>query len=188
MAARLLEESLPEFAFNGTEADYEQTALEIGFGSGEHLLQYAKANPRTLCLGAETFRSGIAKLLGKLRAKRLENVRVFGGDALDLLADLPNDSLAKLFILYPDPWPKRRHRKRRLVNRQFLEESCLRVLKPGAELLVVTDWLDYVRQIHEGVDETRFRFAPPPPPIATRYRQKAAKEGRESVAIRLIKL
>lgn len=164
--------------------------LEIGFGNGEHLLGYARTNPQTLCLGAETFKNGIAKVLRAIGAEGLTNLRLFAGDTLDLLARLPNDCLDEMFILYPDPWPKKRHHKRRLINADFLQNACLRTLKSQAELLIITDWQDYAEQIRKLTAETNFALSSPPPNelgIASRYLQKARREGRRSNAFNLTK-
>ncbi len=161
--------------------------MELGFGRGEHLLSYAAENPRTLCLGAETFKNGVAGLLKAVKEEKRENIRVFWGDGLELLARLPGECLNEIFILYPDPWPKKRHHKRRLINPEFLQGPCLRNLKPGGRALIVTDWADYARRITEAVDKESFFCKKAKPNVATRYRQKAVKAGRESFAISLTK-
>jgi tRNA (guanine-N7-)-methyltransferase len=116
--------------------------LEIGFGGGEHLAAQAAANPDTLLLGAEPFLNGVASALRHIDEAGLGNVRLHAGDARDLLAALPDGALARVFILFPDPWPKARHHKRRLIQPAFVAELA-RVLAPGGRVRFATDWADY---------------------------------------------
>ncbi len=116
--------------------------LEIGFGAGEHLAEQAARHPAHLLLGAEPFLNGAASALRHLDERALSNVRLHVGDARDLLTVLPADSLARIFILFPDPWPKARHHKRRLIQPEFIGE-IVRVLAPGGRLRFATDWADY---------------------------------------------
>lgn len=117
--------------------------LEVGFGAGEHLFQLAAENPTAGLIGAEPYESGVAKLLTKLANKPLNNVRIYEGDGRDILAVLPDVSLSRFFLLFPDPWPKTRHHKRRFLQMEMLEELA-RVLKPGAELRFATDDKSYL--------------------------------------------
>jgi tRNA (guanine-N7-)-methyltransferase len=116
--------------------------LEIGFGGGEHLASQARRRPDVLFLAAEPFLNGVASALRHIDEAGLENVRVHAGDGRDLLAALPAASLARMFVLFPDPWPKTRHHKRRLVGAPFIAEAA-RVLRPGGRLRFATDWADY---------------------------------------------
>ena len=109
--------------------------LEIGFGGGEHLVHQAARNPGVTLIGAEPFINGVAMLLGKIRRAGLTNVAIHPGDARDLMDVLPDASVAKAFLLYPDPWPKRKHHRRRFVTPEHLEPLA-RVLAPGAEFRV----------------------------------------------------
>ncbi|HEY5070869.1 MAG TPA: tRNA (guanosine(46)-N7)-methyltransferase TrmB [Caulobacteraceae bacterium] len=122
--------------------DADQVWLEIGFGAGEHLAAQAARRPDVLMLGAETFVNGVASALRHIEASGLENVRIHFGDARDLMAILPDKSIDRLFILFPDPWPKSRHRRRRLVQGHFVEEAA-RILKPEAAIRFATDWSEY---------------------------------------------
>ena len=108
-----------------------QTWLEIGFGGGEHLAAQARAHPDVNFLGCEPFVNGMAKLLAAIEHERLDNVRVWDDDVTELLPTLPDASFDRVYILYPDPWPKRRQRKRRLVSDEMLE-TLARVMKPGS--------------------------------------------------------
>ena len=160
--------------------------LEIGFGGGEHMVHQAVQNPDVAIIGAEPFINGVAMLLGKLRAARAHNVAIHPGDVRDLMDVLPDASVSKAFLLYPDPWPKTRHHRRRFVTPEHLEPLA-RVLAPGAEFRVATDIADYVRQTLEEVPRRGFAWEAEGPAdwrepwddwAPTRYEQKALREGR----------
>lgn len=160
--------------------------LEIGFGGGEHLVHQAVQNPDIGLIGCEPYINGVAMLLGKIRRAEAENLRVYPGDARDMFDVLPDASISKAFLLYPDPWPKARHHRRRFVTPEHLEPLA-RVLKPGAELRVATDIPDYVRQTLEQVPKHGFTWLAESPSdwrtpwedwLSTRYEQKALREGR----------
>lgn len=160
--------------------------LEIGFGSGEHVVHQAEANPDVGLLAVEPYINGVATLLGKLRKSPASNVRVHAGDARDLMEVLPSGSVEKAFLLYPDPWPKARHHRRRFVTPEHLE-PLHRVLTPGAEFRIATDIPDYVRQALEEVPKAGFVWEAERPEhwrrpwgdwLSTRYEQKALREGR----------
>jgi tRNA (guanine-N7-)-methyltransferase len=110
-----------------------EVRLEIGFGGAEHLIAQAAANPDCGFIGVEPFINGMAKALAAMDARGLTNIRLHHGDAVDLLAWLPDASLAKVYLLYPDPWPKRRHWKRRFVQERTIAEIA-RVLRPGGRI------------------------------------------------------
>jgi tRNA (guanine-N7-)-methyltransferase len=161
--------------------------LEIGFGAGEHLAAQAAAHPEVDVIGAEAFVNGVASLLGHLEARGLGNVRVHFGDARDLLEVLPPASVARVFLLYPDPWPKPRHHRRRFVSPENLA-ALARVMAPGSELRIASDIPDYVAHALAALAEAR-AFEPlvagPPDWLApwpgwpgTRYEAKALREGR----------
>jgi tRNA (guanine-N7-)-methyltransferase len=124
--------------------------LEIGFGGGEHLLWQARTHPDAGLIGAEPYVSGVAKLLSKLVPPSAEggdggrhNIRLYMEDAADIIDALPEASLDRVFILFPDPWPKSRHHKRRFIQVAMLDELA-RVMKPGAELRFATDDQGYL--------------------------------------------
>jgi tRNA (guanine-N7-)-methyltransferase len=119
--------------------------LEIGFGGGEHLAAQAARRPDVLFLGAEPFLNGVASALRHVEAEGLANVRLHAGDARGLMAALPDACLERLFVLFPDPWPKARHVKRRLIQPDFIAEAA-RLLAPGGTLRFATDWADYADQ------------------------------------------
>ena len=160
--------------------------LEVGFGGGEHLVHQAAENPDVGIIGAEPYINGVAMLLGKIRRAGVTNLAVYPGDARDLMDVLPPASLSKAFLLYPDPWPKARHHRRRFVTPEHLDPLA-RCLKPGAEFRVATDIPDYVRQTLEEVPRAGFDWTAQTPSdwrtpwsdwISTRYEQKALREGR----------
>ncbi|WP_019906644.1 tRNA (guanosine(46)-N7)-methyltransferase TrmB [Methylobacterium sp. 77] len=120
----------------------EEVWLEIGFGGGEHLAAQATRNPQVGIIGAEPFVNGVVKLLRAVDDGDLSNVRIWDEDATKLLAAIPDASLARVYLLYPDPWPKRRQRKRRFVSDETLLEIA-RVLKPGGVFRFASDIDDY---------------------------------------------
>jgi tRNA (guanine-N7-)-methyltransferase len=161
--------------------------LEIGFGGGEHLLWQAARNPDVGFIGCEPFQDGLTKVLSAIEQDRIANIRLHADDARAVLRWLPDAGLARAFILFPDPWPKKRHQKRRLVSAGLLRELA-RVMRAGAELRIGTDIGDYARWILQAVlAEGSFAWEPAGPgdwrqrPAdwpATRYEQKAVKAGR----------
>lgn len=160
--------------------------LEIGFGGGEHLVHQAVENPQVGLIGCEPYINGVAMLLGKIREANVPNLRVHAGDARDLFDVLPAGSVSKVFLNYPDPWPKKRHHRRRFVTPEHLE-ALAEVMHTGAELRVATDIEDYVRQTLEEVPRAGFEWTaersvdwktPWSDWISTRYEQKALREGR----------
>lgn len=116
--------------------------LEIGFGAGEHLLAQAAAHPAHGFIGVEPFLNGMASCLRDLEAAELSNVRVHQGDAREVLERCPDGAFTRVYVLFPDPWPKTRHWKRRLIQAGTLA-AIARVLAPGGELRFATDWADY---------------------------------------------
>ena len=173
--------------------DIDDIWLEIGFGGGEHLAAAAEMHPRVGFFGCEPFVNGVAKLLAQIRTQGLENIRIHMGDARDLLDRIPAGTLGRAMLLFPDPWPKTRHHKRRFINQETLTQLH-RALKPGAEFRVATDIPDYCRwtlaHMHRfgGFDwlaETPedWRVRPSDWP-ATRYEQKALRQGRTPVYLR----
>jgi len=145
----LLDNLLPKIAIPegpvdlaALKPDAVEVWLEIGFGGGEHMAAQAARRPDILSLGAEPFLNGVASALRHIDEAGLTNVRLRLGDARQLLTDLPDASLDRVFILFPDPWPKTRHHKRRLIQPETIE-ALARVLKPGGRLRFATDWADY---------------------------------------------
>jgi tRNA (guanine-N7-)-methyltransferase len=117
--------------------------LEVGYGAGEHLLWQARHHPHVGLIGAEPYISGTAKLLSKLEADLLPNIRLYEDDARDIIDALPDASIGRFFLLFPDPWPKTRHHKRRFLQTEMLDRLA-RILKPGAELRFASDDTGYL--------------------------------------------
>ncbi len=166
-------------------SDCKRCWLEIGFGGGEHLATQVAAHPDVAFIGCEPYVNGVAKLLSLLGEQN--NVRVVIDDARLLLKVLPEQSLDRIFVLFPDPWPKARHQKRRIVNPDTVADMA-RVLRPGGELRLASDIMDYARvMLHtvmaagcfdwlaESPADWRCRPEDWPP---TRYEQKALTAGR----------
>ena len=156
--------------------------LEIGFGGGEHLVHMAARYPEVGLIGCEPFVNGIAMLLGKMRHAALTNLAIHPGDVRDLFEVLPQGSVQKCFLNYPDPWPKSRHHRRRFVTEGYLT-ALARVMAAGAEFRVATDIADYVRQTLDEVPKAGFALVaqgnvPWDDWLSTRYEQKALREGR----------
>ena len=155
--------------------------LEIGFGGGEHMAAQAAAHPQVLLLGAEPFLNGIASGLRHIDEAGLANVRVHDGDARELMARLPDQSLDRAFILFPDPWPKTRHHKRRIIQDDTVAELA-RLLKPGAPLRFASDVAHYVDWALEKITANpAFAWTagcaddwrkPPADHVTTRYEEK----------------
>ena len=201
---RLLDELLPKLRLD-LEApppaplaslfpgSHSQVWLEIGFGAGEHLVWQAQANPHIGFIGCEPFINGVATLLGEIDARKLANILIHDGDAREVLDWLADASLARIFLLYPDPWPKARHHKRRLIRDATLDRLA-EVMKDGVELRLATDDMDYLSWMLErlirhpafewlarGPRDWRERPADWPP---TRYEIKALDRGRRPVYLR----
>ena len=161
--------------------------LEVGFGGAEHLVGLAAAHPDIGFIGSEPFVNGVAKAVAAVEGAGLSNVRIDDGDALNMIERLQAASIGRMFVLFPDPWPKRRHNKRRVISDESLAEFA-RVLRPGAELLFASDIDDYVgwtlARVFRSVDFTWDGgdwLTPWPGSPETRYRMKAIREGRTPV-------
>ena len=170
--------------------------LEIGFGGAEHLIWQARHNPDVTLIGCEPFIDGVVKALSAIDEHGLQNVRLHADDTRPLLRWLAPASLDRAFVLFPDPWPKKKHVKRRLVSKPLLD-LLARVLKPGAELRIGTDIGDYARTLLLAFQQTpeftwtaqapsdwRNRPADWPP---TRYEAKAIREGRPRYFFRFVR-
>lgn len=162
-------------------ADAEEIWLEIGFGGGEHVSGQAKANPAVGILASEVFFEGIAKLLSQIDDDGLQNVRLWPEDARELVNGLANNSIDRAFILFPDPWPKTRHQKRRIIQPDFLDDLA-RVIKPAGRLRFATDVRSYADEalerflMHPAFEWTATRATDwqkaPADHITTRYQEK----------------
>jgi len=167
--------------------------LEIGFGGGEHLIAEARAFPNTGFIGCEPYVNGMAKILAQIEANNIGNIRLFAGDAAELLAWAPPRSLERIDLIHPDPWPKRRHWKRRFVQDATVA-ALARVLKPDGEFRFVSDIDDYcawtLARLSRAPDFvwTAERASDWRLPWAdytmTRYGRKAEREGRQAAYLR----
>jgi tRNA (guanine-N7-)-methyltransferase len=205
--ADLIEHLLPRLALDiGTpsppdlaesfDRPVDEVRLEIGFGGGEHLIAEARAFPDTGFIGCEPYVNGMAKILTQIEAHNLSNIRLFAGDATELLAWAPPHSLQRIDLIHPDPWPKRRHWKRRFVQDSVVA-AMARVLKQDGEFRFVSDIDDYsawtLRHLLRSPDFvwTAERAADWRLPWAdytmTRYGAKAEREGRQAAYLRFRK-
>jgi tRNA (guanine-N7-)-methyltransferase len=185
---KLIAELLPKLAFDPRHLNRRNgLRLEIGFGGGEHLAHQAALHPDIAFIGAEPFINGVAKLLALIEARDLRNIAIHAGDARELFAVMPDASLDRIYVLYPDPWPKARHHRRRLVNQENLRHFH-RLLRPGGLFLFASDIAHYVQWtlfetrkaggftwLAESARDWRTPF---PEWIETRYEAKARREGR----------
>jgi tRNA (guanine-N7-)-methyltransferase len=164
---------------------YSHRLLEIGFGNGAHLLAQAVAHPETLCVGVEAYQTGFTLALREAHKNSLPNIRLANCDIATLLSDLPEAFFDQIFILFPDPWPKTRQKKRRLVSEAFLKR--LRpALKPGGFLVTATDDAHYAQQIRDALESAIPGAWQTPEPliVTTPYQQKALNAGREIVIMK----
>lgn len=194
----LMEEFLPSISLPQTGALDPATlmpgarslVLEVGFGGGENLAARAARTPDTLFIGCEPFINGVVKLAADVKALGLSNVRIHADDARDVIDRLSPSCVDEVFVLFPDPWPKTRHHKRRFVGRENLE-ALSRVMRPGGILTVATDIMDYARwTMCETAADGRFTFTAsassdwtnrPEGWVETRYEAKALAAGRKPV-------
>ena len=175
----------------------DNVRLEIGFGGGEHLIAEARAFPNTGFIGCEPYVNGMAKILAQIETHGIGNVRLFAGDAAELLAWAPPLSLARIDLIHPDPWPKRRHWKRRFVQDSTVA-AMARILKASGEFRFVCDIDDYVAwTLAHLARSPDFAWtaeraadwrAPWPGYTMTRYGKKAEREGRKAAYLRFCKI
>lgn len=166
-------------------APVEDIWLEIGFGSAEHLLFQAGAHPTIGFIGCEPFITGVAKLVHGAARSGLKNILVYDDDANHVLDWLPPASIGRVYVLFPDPWPKRRHRKRRLLNEDGITRIA-RIMRPGALFHFASDIADYAEMVRNGITASQYfdcepgllQKRPGNWPL-TRYAEKAVKAGRQ---------
>lgn len=193
---RLIKELLPRLRLDTTGGlldlerlfarSVQEIWLEIGFGAGEHLAGQAQEHPGIGFIGCEPFINGVAALLSCIASQGLDNLRLLDDDARYVFDVLPEASLGKVFILFPDPWPKMRHAKRRFISSQNLDKLAY-LLKNGAELRVISDDMGYIRwSLHHVCAHPAFQWTakrpddwrmPPGDHLPTRYEQKALEKG-----------
>ena len=202
--ARLVEDFLPEIRITDFAAEPmrgfevnkfapENLVMEIGFGGGEHLAAQAEAKPHIGFIGCEPFLNGVAKLLNRIQQYNLQNIRIHDEDARDLIELMPDNCLAGIYLLYPDPWPKKKHHKRRFVNSENLHHLH-RLLQPDGMFYFASDIPDYVSwalmhlRDHGGFDwragEATDWKLPFEGWVRTRYEEKALAAGRTPTYLR----
>ena len=189
--AALMETLLPQIAVPDPKAgpldpktmmpEATEVWLEIGFGGGEHMAAQAATRPDALVIGCEPFLNGVASALRHVEEGELKNVRIHADDARDLVDALPDASIDRVLILFPDPWHKARHNKRRLLQNETAQ-AFARILKPGGTLRFVTDWLDYAEWAMGRLNRTpglermgpadQDWFVSPADHVITRYEEK----------------
>lgn len=178
------------------EPPVDEVWLEIGFGGAEHMIWQADRNRNVGLIGCEPYEDGVVKALRAVQEMSLNNVLLHADDARDALRWLPEKSISRCFVLFPDPWPKKRHVRRRLVNPQLFR-ALGRVMKPGGELRIGTDIGDYLRTILIAFQQQsdfvwpcsnaeKWRVRPDDWP-QTRYEQKAVREGRRCYYLSFIR-
>ncbi|MBO7641876.1 MAG: tRNA (guanosine(46)-N7)-methyltransferase TrmB [Alphaproteobacteria bacterium] len=171
----------PKMLFN---ISFQEIFVEVGFGHGEHLIQNAMQNPKIGFIGCEPFENGVATTLKEIRDNNLQNVRIYKGDARLVLEKLQQNTIDRVYVLFPDPWHKKRHHKRRILSAEFIDNLRKNQVK---ELVVATDCKEYMESVLENMAQLKI---PAPDNIetlsqkpdwflSTRYEQKALAKGEK---------
>lgn len=192
----LLKDLLPTYQSSSTQTlSGVKTILEIGFGFGDFLFEKAQKNPKDFFFGFEPHLNGVVNLLAKLEVEPLSNLRISTNDVRPALADFPDKFFDQIFILFPDPWPKSKHFKRRLINQEFLDLILAPKIKSAGKLTIATDHDSYKTWILAEVARSKkFSWDAnskkdwqifPTDWTVTKYQKKAAREGRTSVIFNL---
>ena len=160
---------------------HEKIILEIGFGNGENTSFLAAKNPNALIIASEVYLSGIGSLLNSIAQNSLNNIKIYDDDVRELILNLPENIFDEVYIICPDPWPKARHHKRRLIKHDFLKVLA-KVLRKDGTVYISTDWENYAESIEEEIANTKEHFSfqqisNDGMPI-TRFQQRAINEGR----------
>ena len=164
------------------KSNFKKIILEIGFGNGENLINLAKENSQNLYIGSEVYMAGIGQVLGAINANELTNIRLITGD-IRLLIDKINESVFdEVLIICPDPWPKLKHHKRRMINSEFLD-LIYKLLNPDGHLFMSTDWENYAESINESINQNSdfkiLNSSPYENITLTKFQQRAIEEGRK---------
>ncbi|MDR0678588.1 MAG: tRNA (guanosine(46)-N7)-methyltransferase TrmB [Holosporaceae bacterium] len=176
--------------FNGK---FKKIILEIGFGNGEHLINHAILRPDLGFIGADPFENGLANILGEMRNYDLKNIKIFNGDARFLLEKLKKHSLHRVYILFPDPWRKRKHHKRRLLSTEFISDLIKKMVF-GGNATVATDHWDYMLNVLKNLkkipnlgycDDINLLSQKPSCLLKTKYEQKALSEKKKCYYLRI---
>lgn len=194
----LFEKIIPKYQLNLAKLNklqkFTKINLEIGFGSGDFIFENAKNNPEQLFIGSEVYINSIGKLLAKLQENPLDNIRIYQNDVRFLLENLPENFLDQIFILFPDPWPKKRHHNRRIINMKLLK-TLHHISKEKSKILIATDHHSYQEYLLELLPNNIFfklddnfndnPYLEPNFWVRTKYQEKAINEGRKSMFFNL---
>lgn len=171
--------------------NFKEIILEIGFGNGESLVNLAKENPHNLYIGSEVYMAGIGQVLGAIRDNELTNIRLITGDIRLFLDEINQPIFDAVLIICPDPWPKLKHHKRRMINSEFLDLTH-KVLKLGGHLFMSTDWENYAESIEESINQNSIFEVLNSSPYEylklTKFQQRAIEEGRKIYPFSLKKI
>lgn len=167
----------------------KKIALEIGFGNGEDFFSFAEKEKDTLFLASEVYKSGIGNLIGKIREHSLENIFIFEGDIRDFIFEENDFQFDEIYIICPDPWPKDRHHKRRLLDKDFFKRIQL-CLKPTSNIYISTDWENYAEQIQVVLKDFKDKFSVEmlnkiPGRELSKFQKKGIEEGRHIYSFKL---
>lgn len=178
------------------QGDKRALWLEIGFGAGEHLLQLAQNHPDVMMIGGEPYMNGVSLLLKAIEKTKVENIHIVPDDIRPVMKALPDGSLERIYLLFPDPWPKRKQQKRRILNHAMLDEMA-RLIPAGGILQLATDHYDYsvwmLEHLHQRPEFTwqaesvHDWHEPPTHWVPTKYETKTRAEGRQPVYLRFIR-
>lgn len=164
------------------KSNFKKIILEIGFGNGENLINLAKENSQNLYIGSEVYMAGIGQVLGAINAKELTNIRLITGDIRLLIDKIDESVFDEVLIICPDPWPKLKHHKRRMINSEFLD-SIYKVLNSDGHLFMSTDWENYAESINESINQNSdfkiLNSSPYENITLTKFQQRAIEEGRK---------
>ena len=164
------------------KSNFKKIILEIGFGNGENLINLAKENSQNLYIGSEVYMAGIGQVLGAINANELTNIRLITGDIRLLIDKINEPVFDEVLIICPDPWPKLKHHKRRMINSEFLD-SIYKVLNPDGHLFMSTDWENYAESINESINQNSdfkiLNSSPYENISLTKFQQRAIEEGRK---------
>ena len=188
--------SLPEHYLPGSAEliplanNHEKVILEIGFGNGDNTTFLASQNPKALIIAAEVYLSGIGSLLASISENFFTNIKIFDKDVRELLLQVDQEIFDEVYIICPDPWPKARHHKRRLVQHEFLK-LLAKVLKKNGMVYISTDWENYAESMQEEIERTKddfeFKKISNEGMPVTRFQKRAMNEGR-SISTFLLKV
>ena len=187
---------LPEHYLQGSNEltlltnNHEKVILEIGFGNGDNTIFLASQNPNALIIAAEVYLSGIGSLLASISEHSFTNIKIFDKDVRELLLQVDQEIFDEVYIICPDPWPKARHHKRRLVQHEFLK-LLAKVLKKNGTVYISTDWDNYAESMQEEIERTKddfeFKKISNEGMPVTRFQERAMNEGR-SISTFLLKV